>query len=182
MMKSKNLVGKFLKQILHGAGAISFAVAYLTADSESFRVLHVYCGYGFGIIFIIRILVGLFPSSGISLHTIWRRATLAKSIYTDIKNLEINRLLNWQRWYGATMGLIIFSMYALVPPMILAGIGSYEELGGKLARKIMENSHETVGEMYLLMVTTHLLLIAIRYFLGKYKELSISTTKKPLAN
>ena len=45
---------KTLKQILHLAGAITFIGSYLTADSESWRLIHVYLGYVFGIIFSLR--------------------------------------------------------------------------------------------------------------------------------
>lgn len=161
---------KYVNQTLHGAGAISFIVAYLSADSETFRALHVYCGYAFGVIFIIRILLGIFPNGSHSLQAIWRRANLGKTLYIDISNLEIKRLMHWQRWYGAIMGFIIISMYALVPPMILAGIGAYEEFGGRWASKIMENSHEALGELYLMMVIVHLTLIAMRYLILKYQS------------
>lgn len=168
-MISKNFTMKVFKQALHGAGAITFATAYLTSDSESFRVLHVYSGYGFGIIFLIRILIGVLPNSSISLQAIWRRATLGKSIYNDLKKMDIKRLLNWQRWYGATMGLIIISMYTLVPPMILAGISAYEELGGRWVKKLMENTHESLGELYLIMVMIHLGCIGAKYLIQKYQ-------------
>lgn len=164
---------KILKQLLHASGALTFLIAYLTSDSEAYRIVHVYCGYGFGIIFLIRIILGLFPNS-ISLVAIWRRATLGKSIYVDIKNLEVVKLLKWQRWYGAMMGLIILSMYAIVPPMILAGIAAYEEIGGKLTRKFMENSHKSLGELYLGIVIFHLLLIGVRHSIQKYKKSNIA--------
>ncbi len=168
---------KILKQLLHTSGALTFLIAYLTSDSEAYRVVHVYCGYGFGIIFLIRIILGLFPNS-ISLIAIWRRAALGKSIYFDIKNLEIGRLLKWQRWYGALMGLIILSMYVLVPPMILAGIAAYEEIGGKLTRKAMENSHETLGELYLIIIFLHLVLIGIRYLSQNYSAMLKSQNER----
>lgn len=72
------------------------------------------------------------------------------------------------------MGLIILSMYALVPPMILAGIAAYEEIGGKLTRKVMENSHEALGELYLGIVVIHLLLIGARHLIEKYKKSNIA--------
>lgn len=165
--QSKNIM-KILKQLLHTSGALTFLIAYLTSDSEAYRTLHVYCGYGFGIIFFIRIILGLFPNS-LSLVAIWRRATVGKSIYIDIKNLEVAKLRKWQRWYGAMMGLIIFSMHVLVPPMILAGIAAYEEIGGKWIRKLTENSHEALGEIYLMMVMLHLACIGIRYLFQKYQ-------------
>jgi Ni,Fe-hydrogenase I cytochrome b subunit len=170
--QSKNMM-KTLKQLLHTSGALTFLIAYLTSDSEAYRIIHVYCGYCFGIIFLIRIVLGLFPNS-ISLVAIWRRTTLGKSIYFDIKNLEIKKLVKWQRWYGALMGLIILSMYALVPPMILAGIAAYEEIGGKLTRKVMENSHEALGKLYLGIVVIHLLLIGARHLIEKYKKSNIA--------
>ncbi len=165
--QSENMM-KILKQLLHASGALTFLIAYLTSDSEAYRIVHVYCGYGFGIIFLIRIILGLFPNS-ISLLAIWRRATLGKSIYFDIKNLEINKLLKWQRWYGALMGLIILSMYALVPPMILAGISTYEELGGRWVKKLMENTHESLGELYFIVVMIHLGCIGTKYLIQKYQ-------------
>jgi hypothetical protein len=166
---------KILKQLLHTSGALTFLIAYLTSDSEAYRIVHVYCGYGFGVIFLIRIILGIFPNS-ISLEAIWRRAALGKSIYFDIKNLEIGRLLKWQRWYGAMMGLIILSMYALVPPMILAGIAAYEEIGGKLTRKVMENSHEALSEIYLTIVLVHLFLITARHLLEKNRGKNLLLT------
>lgn len=165
--QSKNFM-KTLKQLLHTSGVLTFLIAYLTADTESYRIIHVYCGYGFGIIFLIRMILGLFPSS-ISLDAIWRRATLGKSIYIDIKNLEVGKLLKWQRWYGAFMGLVILTMYALVPPMILAGISTYEELGGRWVKKLMENTHESLGELYFIVVMIHLGCIGTKYLIQKYQ-------------
>lgn len=165
--QSKNMM-KTLKQLIHTSGALTFLIAYLTADTEAYRIVHVYCGYGFGIIFLIRMILGLFPSS-ISLQAIWRRAALGKSIYNDLKKMDIKRLLNWQRWYGAFMGLVILSMYALVPPMILAGISAYEELGGLWLKRLMENSHEALGELYFIVVMIHLGCIGTKYLIQKYQ-------------
>jgi hypothetical protein len=51
--------------------------------------------------------------------------------------------------------------------MILAGIAAYEEIGGKLTRKVMENSHEALSEIYLTIVLVHLFLITARHLLEK---------------
>lgn len=154
---------KSVKNTLHLIGAASFITAYITADSESFRLVHVYCGYGFGIIFLLRLCWGAIAGGASSLGALWRRASMVKGIQADMKALEIQRLWNWNRWYGAFMGVFILVMYVLTPLLVLTGIGGYEEWGGKWLRAIFEGSHETLGEMYLFIIFVHLALVGVRY-------------------
>lgn len=161
---------KTLKQILHLAGAITFIGAYLTADSESWRLIHVYLGYGFGIIFSLRLLIGLVPKTSMALQTIWMRANLFKTIVQDLKDLKLERLFKWQIWYGSGMGILVFLMYFLSIPLVLFGIVTYEEFGGKWFIKFAENTHEFIGEFYLSIVLIHLVLVFGKYLLLKTKN------------
>lgn len=154
---------KSVKNALHLMGAASFITAYLTADSESFRLVHVYCGYGFGIIFLLRLCWSVIAGGASSLGALWRRASMVKGIQADMRALEIQRLWNWNRWYGAFMGVFILMMYMLTPVLVLTGIGGYEEWGGKWLRVIFESSHEALGEMYLFLIFVHLALVGVRY-------------------
>ncbi len=161
---------KTLKQILHLAGAITFIGAYLTADSESWRLIHVYLGYGFGIIFSLRLLIGLVPRTSMALQTIWMRANLFKTIVQDLKDLKLERLFKWQIWYGSGMGILVFLMYFLSIPLVLFGIVIFEEFGGKGFIKFSENTHEFIGEFYLSIVLIHLILVFGKYLLLKAKN------------
>ena len=161
---------KTLKQILHLAGAITFIGAYLTADSESWRLIHVYLGYGFGIIFTLRLVIGLVPKTSMALQTIWMRANLFKTIVQDLKDLKLERLFKWQIWYGSGMGILVFLMYFLSIPLVLFGIVIFEEFGGKGFIKFSENTHEFIGEFYLSIVLIHLILVFGKYLLLKAKN------------
>ena len=161
---------KTLKQILHLSGAITFVGAYLTADSESWRLIHVYLGYGFGVIFTLRLIIGLVPKTSMALQTIWMRANLFKTIVQDLKDLKLERLFKWQIWYGSGMGILVFLMYFLSIPLVLFGIVTYEEFGGKWFIKFSENSHEFIGEFYLSIVLIHLILVFGKYLLLKAKN------------
>ena len=161
---------KTLKQILHLSGAITFIGAYLTADSESWRLIHVYLGYGFGIIFTLRLVIGLVPKTSMALQTIWMRANLFKTIVQDLKDLKLERLFKWQIWYGSGMGILVFLMYFLSIPLVLFGIVIFEEFGGKGFIKFSENTHEFIGEFYLSIVLIHLILVFGKYLLLKAKN------------
>jgi len=161
---------KTLKQILHLSGAITFVGAYLTADSESWRLIHVYLGYGFGVIFTLRLIIGLVPKTSMALQTIWMRANLFKTIVQDLKDLKLERLFKWQIWYGSGMGILVFLMYFLSIPLVLFGIVIFEEFGRKGFIKFSENTHEFIGEFYLSIVLIHLILVFGKYLLLKAKN------------
>lgn len=158
---------QLLKKYLHIGGAIAFIGAYMTADSESLRLVHTYFGYGFGIIFLIRILIGLIPKTSLSLRMILARALLIKRIFQHIKKFEFAQIVKWQIWYGSTMGILVVLMYSLSIPLVLFGIGAYEEVGGKWLVKLYENGHEFIGELYLFVIFTHLGIVILKNLLVK---------------
>ena len=158
---------QLLKKYLHIGGAITFIAAYMTADSESWRLIHTYFGYGFGIIFLIRILIGLIPKPSLSLRMILARALLIKRIFQHIKKFEFAQIVKWQIWYGSTMGILVVLMYSLSIPLVLFGIGAYEEVGGKWLVKLYENGHEFIGELYLFVIFTHLGIVILKNLLVK---------------
>ena len=161
---------KSIKNVLHWMGAVSFISAYLTADSESFRLVHVYSGYGFGMIFLLRLCWGAIAGGASSLGALWRRATIIKGIQADIQALAIQRLWSWNRWYGAFMGIFILVMYGLTPLLVLTGIGGYEEWGGKWLRGLFENTHEVLAEIYVFMILAHLAWVAVRFGRMRWQE------------
>jgi MFS family permease len=158
---------QLLKKYLHIGGGIAFIGAYITADSESWRLVHTYFGYGFGIIFLIRILIGLIPKTSLSLRMILARALLIKRIFQHIKKFEFAQIVKWQIWYGSTMGILVVLMYSLSIPLVLFGIGAYEEVGGKWLVKLYENGHEFIGELYLFIIFTHLGIVILKNLLVK---------------
>ncbi len=162
---------QLLKKYLHIGGGIAFIGAYITADSESWRLVHTYFGYAFGIIFLIRILIGLIPKTSLSLRMIWSRALLIKKIFHHCKEFEFSQLMRWQIWYGSTMGVLVVLMYSLSVPLVLFGIGTYEEVGGKWLVKLYENGHEFIGELYLFVIFTHLGLVILRGLFNRTSSL-----------
>ena len=60
-------------RMFHWLFAATFTGAYLSADSEHWRLLHATLGYAFGGLLVFRVLYGLLGPRHASLGSLWRR-------------------------------------------------------------------------------------------------------------
>ena len=143
-------------RMFHWLFALSFAGAYLTAESEHWRLLHVTLGYSMAVLLAFRVLYGLLGPRQVRLSVLWAK------LQAGSRWLRAHWHAPWTVFTEAgragqnfAMALAIALLLALTVPLVLSGYGTYNDWGGW-----MEDVHEFFGNAALLTVLAHLGLIA----------------------
>jgi len=142
-------------RMFHWLFALSFAGAYLTAESEHWRLLHVTLGYSMAILLGFRLLYGLFGPRQVQLSVLWGKL-LSGSRWMRAHWHEPWVMLTETGRAGQNFGmaLAIALLLTLTVPLVLSGYGTYNEWG-----EWLEELHEFFGNAFLLVVLAHLALI-----------------------
>lgn len=125
----------------HWLFALSFAGAYLSADGERFRLLHVTLGYTMAGLLVFRILYGLLGPRQAGLTLLWRKLSVP---------------VNWRQGQNLFMALAIVVLLLMVVPLTLSGYATYNEWGDFLGGDWVGEVHEFFGEASLAVVLAHI--------------------------
>jgi len=147
-------------RMFHWLFALSFLGAYLTADGERFRLLHVTLGYTMAGLLVFRVLYGLFGPRQAGLGLLWRKLTGAPAWLKSLTSASSLSAVNWRQGQNLLMALAVFALLAMVLPLTLSGYGTYNDWGDFLGGDWLEEVHEFFGEAFLFVVLAHLALIA----------------------
>ncbi|MDP3164752.1 MAG: cytochrome b/b6 domain-containing protein [Hydrogenophaga sp.] len=142
-------------RMFHWLFALSFVGAYLTADGERWRLLHVTLGYTLAGLLAFRVLYGLFGPRQAGLGLLWRKLAGAPAWLRSLTPVPGAGATNWRQGQNLLMALAVFALLVMVVPLTLSGYGSYNDWGGWL-----EDVHEFFGEAFLAVVLGHFALIA----------------------
>lgn len=142
-------------RMFHWLFALSFVGAYLTADGERWRLLHVTLGYTLAGLLAFRVLYGLFGPRQAGLGQLWRKLAGAPAWLRSLTSVQSVGAVNWRQGQNLLMALAVFALLVMVVPLTLSGYGSYSDWGGWL-----EDVHEFFGEAFLAVVLGHIALIA----------------------
>jgi len=136
------LIVELPMRVFHSLMALSFAGAYLTAEIERFRLVHISLGYTlFGLV-VFRVIWGLIGPRQSRLASIWRKLKA-------IQNLH--QLMNASMAATALLTLCV-SFF-----ITASGYVFYNEMAGEWMGEI----HEFFGNCLLVLVLAHLSLIVI---------------------
>lgn len=143
-------------RMFHWLFALSFAGAYITAESEHWRLLHVTLGYGMAMLLGFRLLYGLLGPRQVRLSVLWGKLQ-AGSRWMRAHLHEPWVMLTEAGRAGQNFGmaLAIAALLALTIPLVLTGYATYNDGGD-----VFEELHEFFGNAMLLTVLAHLALIA----------------------
>lgn|SRR5574340_99927 len=125
----------------------AFASAFVTAESESWRHVHVFAGYLAGALVVFRLLWGAVGTRYARFASFWpgRRALLQ----------EMKSLLKLRPPHHAghnPLGSVaIFAMLALAVLVTISGWLNYQEIGGDA----MEDIHEVLANAWLAVIGVH---------------------------
>ena len=142
-------------RMFHWLFALCFVGAYITADGESWRLLHVTLGYTLAGLLGFRVVYGVIGPRHARLSLMWRKLVGLPAWMASFKWSQPGKV-NWLQGQNLVMALAVVALLMVVVPVTLSGYLNYNDFGGEL----MEDLHETVGELFLWLVLAHLALIA----------------------
>jgi cytochrome b len=146
--------------MFHWLFALTFVGAYVTAESEHWRPLHVTLGYALAGRLVFSVLYGIFGPRQAGLGLLWRRLAGVPAWLRSLAAARSFSEVNWRHGQNLAMALAIVSMLALVVPLVLSGYGTYMDWGDALWVDWLEDTHELVGNAFLILVLAHVALIA----------------------
>ena len=147
-------------RMFHWLFALSFLGAYVTADGESWRRLHVTLGYTMAGLLAARLLYGLLGPRQAGLGQMWRKLAGAPTWLRSLTQSRSLTGINWRQGQNLLMALAVVSLLLMVLPLTLSGYAAYNDWGDFLGGDWLEEVHEFFGEAFLFVVLAHLGLIA----------------------
>ncbi|NML27309.1 cytochrome b/b6 domain-containing protein [Zoogloea dura] len=177
-------------RMFHWLFASAFAGAYLSADSEHFRLLHVTLGYILAGLFAFRLAYGLFGPQQARLARLGGRLAGWRNW---LHGLRHSGTINWRQGQNLLMALAIAALLLLTPFLVLSGYAVWQEWGLGLAgvdEDWLEELHELAANAFLAVVLGHLALIlglsllrgtnqALPMLTGQVEGAGPSLVKKP---
>jgi len=150
-------------RMFHWLFALSFLGAYLTADGERWRALHVTLGYTLAGLLAFRVLYGLLGPRQAGLGLMQRKLASAPAwLRSAVQGLNTGPALsiNWRQGQNLLMALAVLMLLVLVVPLTLSGYGTYNDWGTFLGGDWLEDVHAFFGDAFLAVVLAHIGLIA----------------------
>jgi cytochrome b len=141
----------------HWLFAFSFLGAYLTADFERLRGVHVSLGYTMLGLLGFRIVWGLVGPKHARFKLLYGKLSELRAWVVATRNAPNLQAIGWKQGQNLLMALAVLSLLVLVVPLVGSGYLLNNDFGGKF----MENIHEFFGELYLWSVVIHLGLILL---------------------
>jgi cytochrome b len=150
------LVSDAPTRMFHWLFALSFVGAWLTAESEHWRAMHVTLGYGMAGLLAFRIFYGLVGPRHARLGLLWRKLTGASTWARSLRTaFEGGGPVNWRQGQNLLGAAAVATLLLIVVPVTLTGYLTYQDWGGEW----LEEAHEIFANVFLTAVIVHLALI-----------------------
>jgi len=149
-------------RMFHWLFALSFLGAYVTAESEPWRALHVTLGYSLAGLLGFRLLYGAFGPRHAGLGLMLRKLARAPAwVRAAIGGLQqpSGAAVNWRQGQNLLMAMAIVALLLLVVPLTLSGYATYNDWGDFLGGDWLGDVHEFFGNAFLAVVLGHVALI-----------------------
>ncbi|GAP38777.1 hypothetical protein ISF6_5330 [Piscinibacter sakaiensis] len=147
--------------MFHALFAASFTGAYLSADSESWRLLHVTLGSLAGALLLWRVVYGLVGPRHARLTLLGRRVAGLAAWLRGLASHRSGPGALARQGLPLAMGAVLVTLLALAVPLVLSGLGNDQGWGGAAAEQLLEEVHEFLGNTVLALVLAHLGLLAL---------------------
>ena len=150
-------------RMFHWLFALSFLGAYLSADSERWRLLHLTLGYTLAGLLVFRLIYGQFGPRSVRTTAMLRKLHGMGAWLKSLASLTNRPALapnHWRQGQNLLTALAVVSLLALVVPLTLSGYASEHSWGDFLGGEWINELHEWLGEAMLAIVLLHLALLA----------------------
>jgi cytochrome b len=148
-------------RVFHALFALCFTGAYLTAESEHWRLVHVTLGYTLAGLLAWRIVWGLVGPRQARLGLLLRKLSGLKPWLASARAGQING----RQAQNLGMALAALALMVTVVPLTLSGYATYNDwgdlFGGEWAGELLEETHELFANGMLALVLVHIGLIAL---------------------
>ena len=155
-------------RMLHWLMALSFTGAYLTADGERWRLVHVTLGYTLAGLLVCRVLWGLLGPRQARLSALLRKLQGLPAWLKLLPTLNSMSMAApvWRQAQNLLMALVVVLILGMVLPLTLSGYAIWEEWGGEW----LEDVHALFGNAMLALVLAHVGLIAVLSLLRRKNQ------------
>ncbi len=133
---------------LHALLALSFVGAYVTAESEVFRGVHVSLGYTLGGLLVARLLWGVWGPRHASLSALWGKLSGVSNWFQGLRAGQPS----WGQAQNLYMAVSVAAILLAIAPVVASGYVTYQEWTGDW----MEEVHELFGNLMLVAVLAHI--------------------------
>ncbi|HPE59294.1 MAG TPA: cytochrome b/b6 domain-containing protein [Thiolinea sp.] len=161
MTNQRILVWDLPVRVFHWGLALCFTGAYLTAESEYYRDIHVALGYVFAALLVFRLIWGLvgtrYARFGSFLFSPGRIMAYLKSLTGSAPEHHVG--------HNPLGGVAVFLLLGLGVLIAVSGLGLYLEIGGHDQEEWFEELHEGAANIMLLVVLVHIAGVVASSFL-----------------
>jgi len=156
-------------RIFHWLFAFGFLGAYVTAEGERFRDVHVMLGYLLGGLLLFRLVYAAVGPRRAGLGALYRRQAAGLRWLASLlrRPLPIGGRMVQAPVHMLSLGIV--ALLLMVVPLTLSGYATYNEWGGSLAEDWLEEVHEALGQIFLVTVCAHLAAIALLGLRGRWQ-------------
>jgi cytochrome b len=168
--KTKILVWDAPVRVFHWLLVLSFAGAYLTAESERWRLLHVSLGYTLGGLVAFRILWGLWGTRYARFSSFVRGPAAVARYVRSLLAGQPEHHIGHNPAGAVAIVLLLLASIAIVA----SGWAIYNDVGGKL----LEELHEGAANLMLAVVAVHVAGVAVSSWLHRENLVRAMVTGK----
>lgn len=163
--KQGRLLTDYPTRVFHALFALCFVGAYLTADSEHWRLVHVTLGYSCAFLLGFRLLYGFIGPHSMSWQALWTK--LANSpVWLKSATWQIRR--KWlNQGLSVTQSWFVVAALACVLPIVITGHLQFNEIGPEWWLNALEEVHEFVANGLGLLALGHVALMALTSWVRK---------------
>ncbi|MEY2782651.1 MAG: hypothetical protein RLZZ134_710 [Pseudomonadota bacterium] len=144
---SRKTVDAFTRT-LHALMALCFTGAFITAESEVFRLVHLSLGYTMGGLFVVRLLWGGLGPRQVRWSALWGKLS---GLQSWVESFKLGQVA-WRQGQNLFLSLTVVALLLAMAPVVLSGVVTEQGWTGDWMAEI----HEFFGNFMLLAVLAHL--------------------------
>lgn len=144
-----------MTRTLHGLMAVSFAVGYVTAESERTMALHIAMGYTLGVLLAVRVVWGLVGPRPVRWGVFKQKLQSVRLLLQPSASVQ-SWLMRVQP--PVLAGSIVFVLLCMLP-LVLSGYASDQDWAGWGA--VLGEAHDALANLMLIGVLAHVALVLV---------------------
>lgn len=159
-MMQRTLIWDLPTRVFHWSLATSFALAWLTAESDAWLTLHVFCGYLMFALVVFRLLWGMVGSHFSRFANFWFAPSQVLAYLNQLRRGQAPRHIGHNPAGSLAIYLLLLLAFGVTVSGVLT-LGAEEQHGlaagwfGMAQAKLLKNLHEAAATAMLLLVGLH---------------------------